>query len=354
MSQVTFQIGANAGILPTINTNFNLFPIVPKYKLAVIFNTCGVNAYNEKVDLYVKAIENILNQDFDSFQVFVSSCLNSEGAIKKLKAAFDGRVNFNIIKELHPVNVTFNHTALKAYEWFGDFDGYLYVDSGVDFGSNRNVLKKLYELYKSGPYGMVGARPTTDSGIWHWFGLGNGHFDESGQEILFKEDHLLIPPGKTLNLHCQIFSKEIFHAMNKRIIPDIFASFCTESTFFYVNAAVRQKFIFHKDVVVSHRAGMDGPSSGFSNKGKTPWKHLYKSPKSIEQILSDPEAFESGFGYEELFGVFPHNKKAYDANNNNKYPERLKSFIKSNLYLPSSVLDYSKINSEVLFLPKNK
>lgn len=355
LSQLTFQPGLNNF---SFTSPFVAKPVgkqLPpaKYKLAVIYNTCGLQVNRENVDYYIEAIESILNQDFDSFQVFVSSCLNTRVAMKRMQEHFEGRVNFNFITELHPVNVTFNHTALKAYEWFGEFDGYLYIDSGITFGEDRNVLKGLYDLYKSGPYGMVGTRTDTDSGVWAWFGLGAHQWDETGQNKIFEQGHFVIPVGKALNLHCQIFSREVFHAMNKRLMPDIFASHCTESVFTFVTAAVGQKFIYHKDIVVHHAAGMDGGSSGFAPIGKVPYKHLYKSPKTMDEILQDPEAWESGFGYEELQSVFMHNKKCYDENGNHKNPQRLEKFIKENMYLSKTSLDYDKIQSTIVFLPKS-
>ena len=131
--------------------------------LAVIYNTCGVNARRENVDYYIDSVNNILNQNFDNFEVFISGCMNTPETQNKLINEFKGRVNFNFTQELHPVNVTFNHTAIKAFEHYGDFDGYLYVDSGVNFDQDPNILQKLFKLHKSGPYGITAARPTTDS-----------------------------------------------------------------------------------------------------------------------------------------------------------------------------------------------
>ncbi len=318
-------------------------------KLYVIFNTCGIGG-RENVQGYINSIENILNQNFSDFRVGLSSCLNSPMTTKKLIEYFGDRISYNFIHELHPVNVTFNHTALKMWEQFGEADGIMFLDSGIDFGPNPDVLKNMFELFKSGPYGMVAARTDTDTGTFLWFGEGSSYGDESGQAKLFENGHLEFPIGKTTNLHCQIFSKEVFLGMGKRLMPDIFASHCTESTFSFVTAAVNQKFVMHKDVVVSHVVGMDGPSAGFrpEKEGVIPWRHLYRSPKTIEQIIEDPEAKESGFGYEECQDILLHNPNCYE-NGFCKEPERLKKFITANIYLPKEALDYEAIANK--FIP---
>jgi hypothetical protein len=320
-------------------------------KLAVIYNTCGINAKNENVDAYIDSINSILNQNFDDYELIISGCMNTPNTENKLIDLFKDRVSFNFTQEIHPVNVTFNHSAIKAFEHFGEFDGYMYVDSGMNFDDNPNVLQDLYDLYKSGPYGLTIARPSTDSGVYTWFKLGENIYDESGQEELIKDGHFIFPLGKTFNMHCMIFSKELFNAYDHKLFPDIFASHCTESVFTYLTASVKQKFILHKDLIVRHIISMDGPSSGFNphKSGKIPWQHLYRSPKPMVEILKDPEAFESGFGYEECSDVFPHNVNAYDEGENHKDPERLLNFIKNNLYLKQDKLDYNKIKSKLIW-----
>jgi hypothetical protein len=265
-------------------------------------------------------------------------------------AEFGDDISYNLVNELHPVNVTFNHAALRAYEEFGDFDGYMFMDSGINFNDNPNVLKDMWELYRSGPYGMVAARTDTDTGTFLWFNEGTHHGDESGQNKLFENGHLIFPIGKTTNLHCQIFSKDIFFGMGKRLMPDIFASHCTESTFTFITAAVGQQFVMHKDVVVSHIVGMDGPSAGFrpEKQGIVPWRHLYRSPKSIDEIISDPAALESGFGYEECQGILMHDESKYNERGYALTPKKLNDFIKNNIYLPESALNYSEINHKFI------
>jgi hypothetical protein len=317
-------------------------------KLAIIYNTCGIYSKSDpgphrqfrgedyNLNFYIKAINSILQQNYTDYELIVSSLVATN--------------------ELHPVNVTFNNTARKATEHFGPFTDYMYYSSDVTFIKN-NDLSNLYNLHSSGPYGITCPRPTNDSGVFSIFGIGKppvfGEKDESAQNILFQNGDLIIPIGKSWNCHLAIFNSKIFKNMNEKIIPDIFASYCTESTFSYLTACLQQKFIISKDVIIDHEADLDGNSAGFKpQKTKykdAPWQHLYRSPKTMIEILSNPEAFESGFGYEEINNIFPHNRNMYDAEGNHKDPTRLLNFIKDNIYLNEKSLNYDKIKCQTFW-----
>ncbi len=319
-------------------------------KLYVIFNTCGLSG-NEQTAAYIQSINSILQQDFDDFRVVVSSCLNSPMTRNTLCRVFGDKVSYNFINDVLPVNITFNHTVMKCVESMGPADGYLYIDSGITFGDNKNVLKSLYDLHKSDSYGMTAGRVDTDAGTFLWFQEGANQHDESGQANLFKNGHFIIPVGKTINLHIQIFDHSIFENFNKRILPDIFASHCTESTFSFVNACLKKKFVLHKDVVVNHLTSMDGASSGFRPEyaGVPGWQHLLSfSHKTIFDIINDPEALPSGFGYEECQNILMHNPDKFDAEGYAAEPDRLKKFLQENIYLPETHFNYNSINHQFI------
>ena len=125
-----------------------------KNKMLVVYNTCGFSG-RESVDWYIRCINSILEQDFEDFQVVISSVGNSLPVIKKLVSVFGKKISYNLTNERITVNQSFNHTVMKAVEEFGEFDSYLYVDSGIDFGKNKDVLTESYNLLRSGPNGMV-------------------------------------------------------------------------------------------------------------------------------------------------------------------------------------------------------
>jgi len=322
-----------------------------KKSLLVVYNICGISG-RDNFNYYKHALSTILGQSFDDFVLVISSCRNNKEQIDELVKHFFVSPKFGFINwtdERLPVNVTFNHTTQKAIEIFGEFDDYMYIDSGVSF-TEMGQLSRLYRLHKSGPNAMTAARTDTDTGVDQWFGMTD--------EELFKNGPYIMPVGKAWNLHAQIFSPDILEAYGN-FIPDIFASYCTESTFSFVCAALRKNWILADDVILRHLRSMDGASSGFSphNLYTTlgnqvvemvpPWQHLFRSRRPMTEIISDPEGIKAGFGYEECAGVLVHDSEQYDENGFCKNDD-LKKFIKDNIYLSQDLFDYSKIQSKVL------
>ena len=92
--------------------------ITMKNKMLVVYNTCGFSG-RENTAWYINCINNILNQDFDNFEVVLSSCGNSMPVIKKLLQTFGKKITYNITKERMTVNQSFNHTVQKCVEKYG-------------------------------------------------------------------------------------------------------------------------------------------------------------------------------------------------------------------------------------------
>jgi glycosyltransferase involved in cell wall biosynthesis len=304
-----------------------------KNKMLVVYNTCGFSG-RESVDWYIKCINSILEQDFEDFRVVVSSVGNTVPVIKKLMSTFGKKISYNLTNERITVNQSFNHTVMKAVEEYGEFDSYLYVDSGIDFGNNKNVLTESYDLLRSGPNGMITIQASNDTGFKEWFGIRG----------TIKDENFEIPVGRACNLHTQLFSNEIFKAYDNKIIPDIFIAYCTESVFSFVSAGVSQKWIILKDIVLEHLKSVDGATSGFHHIGPRgdSTNNLFGG-LDIREIVKNPEAWESGFGYEEMQGVFPHDPSQYDSDGFAKQPERLKEFIRENMFLSKDLFDYDKL-----------
>ena len=108
-------------------------------KLLIVFNTCGIR--RESPSRYVKHIESILKQDFDNFHFAISSCRNSEECIEYLKLKFKKDISYNVIQDKLPISVTFNDTIEKCVKSFGEFDNYMFIDSGIDFEDNSNIFE---------------------------------------------------------------------------------------------------------------------------------------------------------------------------------------------------------------------
>tara|TARA_R110002020_G_scaffold149972_3_gene326453 strand:+ start:8721 stop:9677 length:957 start_codon:yes stop_codon:yes gene_type:complete len=308
-----------------------------KNKMLVVYNTCGFGR-QEKVEWYIDCLNNILNQEFEDFQVVVSSCGNSVPVIKELLQAFGTRIAYNFINERITVNQSFNHTVQESVKRYGEFDSYLYVDSGINFRDNKDVLTKTYELYKSGPYGMVTVQASNDTGFKEWLNIDGAITGEN----------LVLPVGRACNLHTQLFSNEILQAYDTKIIPDIFVAYCTESVFSFVAAGAGQKWVILKDLVLEHLKSVDGATSGFSHIGpKGDSTNNLFGGLDIREIVANPEAKDSGFGYEEMQGVFPHDPDKYE-DGFVKEPARLKEFIRTNMFLNKEAFDYAKVQHKFL------
>ena len=314
-------------------------------KLAIIFNICGIR--RENPENYVTAINTIFDQDITDSRVIISSCLNSEETLQYIADNVNGPVTINLIKERLPVNVTFNHSALKARELFGDFEGYLYIDSGIFFKSPTDI-SSLYKLLATRAYGMIAAQVDTDGGYFQWFDIGTGHNDHTQNHEFFADGDFDIPVGKTVNLHCQIFSKDILDAYGY-LFPDIYAGFCSESVFSFQCAALQKKFVLSKDVVVSHLKSMDGPSSGFSPaKWQLMGRPTYDHPFLVDSVVAIAnKGRKFGFGYEECQNIVMHDSSKYDGLF--CIDSRLVDFIRQNQFIGNlGVLNYDEIDSELL------
>ena len=97
--------------------------------------------------------------------------------------------------------------------------------------------------------------------------------------------------------------------------------------------------------MVSHNVNMDGASSGFKphEQSLPPWQHLFKSKRSMLEIISDPEALASGFGYEECQKILMHDDSKYDGSGFCLDPDRLKKFIRQNIFASEKLLNYKEI-----------
>lgn len=318
-------------------------------RVLAVFNTCGISG-RDNTAFYIENINSLLSQDYKDMDIVISDCCSPEPVRQRLIAEFGERgVKFIFVDSVVPVNVTFNLAARVFTEQYGEYEGYLYIDSGIRFTDN-NSISRLAARLDNPNSAMIASRTNTDSGIFLWFGLGNGFGDESAQDQLFANGDLIIPVGKALNLHVQIFTKDIYKAYNRKLMPDIFASYCTESTFSFVTAGIGKDWIMTHDVIAEHRHGMDGGSSGFKPEALTypPWQHTFGTSRTMFDIIGNPEAAECGFGYEECQSILLHNHAVYDENGKHENPEALKKFVANNIYLHDDEFDYNAIQYKVV------
>ena len=256
-----------------------------------------------------------------------------------LQKQFGNAISYNFIEDVHTVNVTFNHTVKAVSKKLGYFDGYIYVDSGMNTNKQTNILQEINLRSQSKKYGMITVQSSNDTGYEGWFG--------KTETYTFKENDFIIPVGKCCNLHFQYFNNELLRYYNG-LMPDIFKAFCTESVFSFLNAALNLKWIIMKDIAVFHNKAADGPVSGFSHVGNsnTPWNNLLGDLK-IEDVVVNDYAKSLGMGYEEYQKIMLHDPNLFTEDGFAKDP-RLKKFIKSNLFVDSTIVNYDNIKHTLI------
>tara|TARA_R110000824_G_scaffold115732_3_gene266886 strand:+ start:1386 stop:2345 length:960 start_codon:yes stop_codon:yes gene_type:complete len=308
-------------------------------KILVVYNTCGINFNRDNTDWYIQCIDSLLNQDFEGFHVVLSSCLNSPECIRKLYSIFGNRISYSLVAEPLTVNVTFNKAVQECVKSFGEFESYLYVDSGCTFNDQKNVLAEAYKSFKTNDYGMLALQIDNDTG-YEQLGL-----DHDPKEIQIKGEDFIIPLGKACNAHVILYSNEILKTFNNKIWPDVFAAFCTESTFSFLCSTIKKRWAILKDIEVEHQKAVDGASCSVphcSPLHKNPWNNLLFG-RDAKDFINDPEAIEAGLGYEECNEIMMHDSTKYDENSYPKNSQKLIEVITKYFFLTKEELDYDNI-----------
>jgi len=321
-------------------------------KLLAVYNTCGIQRDNTK--WYIECIRSFLNQDLDGARVVLSSCRNSPTSIKEVYQAFGDEISYCLTPERHTVNITFNNAVQRSVENFGEFEGYMYIDSGCTMDKQTDIFSLSHQAMRENDYGIVVIQTDTDECFEN---LGPPYVYES-KEIQVKNEHLVVPIGTSINQHTAVFNNKIFQSY-KRLYPDIFAAFCSESVLNYIAASVGLRWVVMADRQVRHLKAVDGPSSGFEHRiaaedkdGKiikdNYWNNLLYSRNALD-FVNDQEAFEAGLGYEECNDIMNHNSDAYDLNGFCKDHDRLRKVIQKHLFLSDEELNYNDIKCK--FIP---
>lgn len=321
-----------------------------KNKIAVIYNTCGLR--HENADLYIQSIESCLNQDFKNYRIVLSSCCNSIKCFNRVYKHFKDKISYCYHYEPHTVNITFNKTVQLYVENFGPAESYLYIDSGCSFTTpghktevQTSILREMYECYLRNNKSLIYAQTNTDSAL----NFISEKYKMQSNNVQVKGKDLRVPLGTGLNLHCCLFSHDFFIEYDGKLIPDVFAAFCTESVFVYLAAAIFKKWYVMKDYTIDHITSADGASSGFahtSQKTKTTWNNLLYN-RDINDLLQDNNAIKSGLGYEEVQNILHYNPSIYNSDSlprNKQYANNMKMYMKKYFFLTKHELNYEKIN----------
>jgi len=319
-------------------------------KTLIVYNICGIAKDN--THLYPTFMESIKKQ-YDTFngnlKVIVSGCMMKSHTMPKLKQQFP-EFDYIHVNDKLTVNITFNNAVLKAIEKYGEFDNYAYQAADAWLGDNS--LEDMTNTMMNNPViGLYSAQIDHDSCYAYGLKLGGGRHgidDERARYEMFKDGtDYVVPVGRACAAHFNIYSNELFKFYG-RCCPDIFASYCTESVFSFIVAAIKKQWWISKDNIIKHFPSMDSPSAGFKptekNRKKGFWDHALFDD-SLMGVFDNQHARSIGLGYEECQNVVVHDDSQFD---NNKFciNEQLKNYIKDNLYVSKHKFDYDKINCE--------
>lgn len=317
----------------------------------LVYNICGIKKDNTNV--YPVFIDEILKQDFDGeLKTVVSACLPKPMTMSTLKFTYGKKLDYLVVNENLPVNITCNNAFLKGREKYGDFDVYIYM-SCDSLLVNRNDIQGLCNSFKDN-VGMVSAQIDQDSCYAYGLKLGGGRHvidDENARREMFKDGKdYTVPVGRACAAHLNLYSSKIMNYYGN-VIPDIFKGYCTESVFTFVCSALKLNWVISKDHRIMHNPSMDGPSSGQkAEENRSTNKHNYDHPfygKTLLPIFQNDYAKSIGLGYEECQSVVLHDPNQFDENGHCRN-ELLKEYIRDNLYLTKDKFDYSKIDCKFI------
>jgi len=334
-------------------------------RVLVVYNICGVKRDNTYQ--YPIFLQSIASQKFDGeVVVAVSACQPREQTIPYLKKEFPD-FHYNVMEDLYPVNITFNKTVLDCVDRFGSFDGYFYQACDVMIHES-NVYQGLFNCLKSkDSNGLVAAQIDQDSCYAYGLQLGGGRHgidDERARYEMFKDGtDYTVPIGKACATHLLLYNPDVLEYYG-RLLPDLFAAYCTESIFSFLCAAIKRNWVISKDYHISHSAGLDTPSAGFrpENRPSSP-PYDYPIPQfsryhennglaqgqssadSLLHIFQNEYARSIGLGYEECAHIVMHDPSQFDHNQFCVNSE-LAPYIKEHAYVRKEILDYSTIESK--------
>ena len=343
-------------------------------KILVVYNICGIK--REVPEWYVECINNLLNQDFEGCRVVVSSCMNSKKCFETLYKTFKNKISYCMYPEKNVIQVTFNKTVQAMVERYGEFEGYLYIDSGVNFDNQINVLKEAYDRLKTDKYSIVTIQTDTDTAFndlmggyigdikvhdspkafSEWSKSRGGYvYETQFGDIQITGEDFVVPPGGTCNLHVSLFSNEFWKTFDKRISPDVFVAFCAESTYIWSCKALKKDWVIVADLQVRHVKNIEAPCSGYNpisqNTGNY-WDNLFCGRSALEW-MNDPEAKKAGLGYHNHPNAPLESRMQYDLNafnddNTAKYPELLKEILLKYFFLTKEELNYDEIKYRLI------
>ena len=310
--------------------------------LLVIFNICELK-YNNLFQ-YISSLDKLLEQDHKPFQIVISGC-GVTGATKAgLKKRYGNKIWTNYIDEALNLPFTFNKTVTEVVNRTEEFDGYVYIDSGINTKEHKNCLFEINARAMTDKWGMISIQTDDDMGYDWWFDV--------PKNTVFRGEDLIIPVGKCVNLHFQYYDR-ILREYYERLIPDIFAAYCIESVYSFFNIGLNKQWCVIKDMVIEHVKAMDGAGVAIKDHiGPKGAGNNLNAGLDINDIIFTEEADAIGLGYDEAgikLGMLykMHDPTKYTSGGFSIDPSRLAKYLKKTMYLTKEQFDYDNIKFDL-------
>ena len=310
--------------------------------MLVVYNTCELRQNN--LFWYIDCLNNLLNQDYDNFNIVVSGCALTNATKQGLQKRFGNRIWYNFIDETYIVNMTFNKTITEVVNRVGEYDGYLYIDSGINTLENTNCLQEINNRAITDKYGIITLQTDDDNGHDWWFG--------TPKNYIFKDKDFLIPVGKCCNLHVNYWDNRIYKCY-KKLIPDIFVAYCVESVFSFFPSSLNLQWVIVKDITLHHLKSLDGASFSVDHNGPKGAANNLFCNLDINDIINCPLAKKVGFGYNEaglilnqLYRI--HDESKFTVEGYSKNSEKLIEFLKEYMFLKPNQFNYDNIKYKLI------
>lgn len=317
-----------------------------KKDLLIVYNTFGgtdddTQYSNGLSSIFWHIDENNLH---DNVRVIVSSVLNQNGCIDKLKEKFGPRLKFVRYDYRWPVQVSFNKSVLVAEKEFDEqYEGYFYISAGIILPKIKDLFTRIIQRNNTGDFGLIQLLVDKDNG----FGMLRERFREWEEKK--EQNDFLITVGDYCNFHLGILNRRMKEFYGVPLL-DVYGICGMESGLTYTSYALRLKNIILSNSLCNHNPLSDrNLPHGFFDENKTrPIPCGLNWGRTKEIFLNDIEGIEAGLGnYPGPYWGLPevvlqHRKDKYDENFLST-DERLKYSIKRCYYTNKNELDYDNI-----------
>lgn len=320
-----------------------------KKDLLIVYNTFGGN---DDATNYINGLDSIFwhiekNKLYNSVRVVVSSVLNQDNCLKKIKEKYKNKIHFIRYDYRWPVQVSFNKTVLTCINYFNEnYEGYFYISSGVILPKIEDLFIRIIKRNNTGDYGIIQLQVDQDSG----FGMLRDRYREwEPNQHLNRDNDFLITVGDYCNFHLGVFNRRMKEFYGVPML-DVYGICGMESGITYTSYALRLRNIILNDSLCEHTPLSDRnlPQGVFDENKTKPVPCGLNWGRTNEIFLNDKEGIDAGLGnYPGPYGegpkvVLPHKKEKYDENYLS-IDERLKFSVKRCYYTNKSELDYDVI-----------